>query len=296
MVLLLNAVSITNAQGPDIVGVPTIVGGEDAGVGEFPWQALVLPGGFQCGGSLITTEWVLTAAHCLFDQSGNPITADQIQIYMGVHDQQDLGDSAVQQFSVIERVPHPSYSPNGNDNDIALLKLSSAATLNSRVQVVSLVTDADGALVAAGTDATVSGWGATSEGGNTADILQKVVLPIVSNATCEGAVGGITENMLCAGVVAGGMDSCQGDSGGPLVVSDGGSGWKQGGVVSFGVGCARPGQYGVYARVSQYITWITSHTGTTMPPTNTDNQVVVTATASVNILGANKLYLPIVLK
>ncbi|MEM7029316.1 MAG: trypsin-like serine protease [Chloroflexota bacterium] len=83
-------------------------------------------------------------------------------------------------------------------------------------------------------------------------------------------VGGLTDNMLCAGFDAGGKDTCQGDSGGPLIVPDGVN-WKQAGVVSFGEGCARPGQYGVYARVSRYIDWINATTGQTNPPTEPED-------------------------
>jgi hypothetical protein len=123
----------------------------------------------------------------------------------------------------------------------------------------------------------VSGWGATAEGGSSAAILQKVRVPIVSNTTCNAAYGGgITANMLCAGLVEGGKDSCQGDSGGPLVVPDG-SGWRLAGVVSFGNGCARPNFYGVYTRISSFTTWITSQVGA--PPTPTP---------------AKRAYLPIV--
>src|SRR5690606_5701573 len=129
------------------------------------------------------------------------------------------------------------------------------AQLNSRVALVSLLTSPqfDG-LVEAGDMATVTGWGTTSAGGQTAVGLMEVAVPIVSNAACNAVHGAIPDNMLCAGYVQGGKDSCQGDSGGPLIVPNG-TGWLQAGVVSFGRGCAQPEIPGVYARVSRYIGW-----------------------------------------
>jgi hypothetical protein len=124
-------------------------------------------------------------------------------------------------------------------------------------------------LVEPGDLATVTGWGATSEGGTVAAILQEVKVPLVSNAACGAAVESapITGNMLCAGYLEGGKDSCQGDSGGPLVVPDENGGWKLAGLVSFGFGCAQPDEYGVYARVSRYTEWIQQYIGSATGPT-----------------------------
>lgn len=96
--------------------------------------------------------------------------------------------------------------------------------------------------------ATILGWGNTSEGGQQADNLQKATLPVTSDDTCKGAYGKYNPvAMMCAGVPEGGVDTCQGDSGGPLVVAN-----KLIGVTSWGEGCARPGKPGVYARVGAY--------------------------------------------
>ncbi|KAJ8006787.1 hypothetical protein DPEC_G00110840 [Dallia pectoralis] len=81
---------------------------------------------------------------------------------------------------------------------------------------------------------------------------------------CDYGVGSITNNMICAGLSAGGKDSCQGDSGGPLVSQQGGR-WIQSGIVSFGNKCALANKPGVYARVSQYQTWINSLISTNQP-------------------------------
>ena len=95
------------------------------------------------------------------------------------------------------------------------------------------------------------------EGGNASAVLRQVQIPIVSNETCEQSYpNGITSNMICAGIT--GKDSCQGDSGGPLMVRGSGLEWHQAGIVSFGIGCARPDFFGVYTRVSQYLFWINS--------------------------------------
>ncbi|MFK7803142.1 MAG: trypsin-like serine protease [Anaerolineae bacterium] len=246
---------------------PEIVGGNNADPGEYPWQALVFPGGFLCGGSLIDEEWVMTAAHCVFDQSGNLMSAGDVQVVLGEHDRNSTsGDE--QNRSVTQVIAHPSYSPSTQDNDVALLKLSSPASIVAgKVETVPLNSEAD---ISSGTLATVTGWGATSQGGSVASILQEVSVPVVTNQVCNAAYNGsITANMICAGFQQGGKDSCQGDSGGPFVTQNGSGDWVLTGVVSWGIGCAQPNYYGVYARVSQYVSWVEEQTGDLPDPTVT---------------------------
>ncbi|XP_047465728.1 serine protease 33-like [Mugil cephalus] len=155
---------------------------------------------------------------------------------------------------------HPDYDSYTSNNDIALLRLSSQVSFTDYVRPVCLA--ASGSVFNNGTDSWVTGWGAVQEGVSLPfpETLQEVEVPVVGNRQCDclNGVGTVTDNMICAGVLAGGKDSCQGDSGGPMV-SKQGSVWVQSGVVSFGFGCARPGLPGVYSRVSRYQSWINSH-------------------------------------
>ena len=260
-----------------------IVGGENAAPGELPWQVLVLPGNSLCGGTLIDTEWVLTAAHCMYDENNTLLTAAAVTVVAGEYDT-GSADSTEQSRSVSVLQVHPNYDPGSSDNDVALLRLSTPVVLGDAVGTVALVASpANDALVTAGALALVSGWGTTTENGQSPAILQKVRVPLVDNTTCNAAYGGaITENMLCAGLVEGGKDSCQGDSGGPLVVPDG-SNWRLAGVVSFGTGCAQPGFYGVYARVSRYTEWINEALGNDTPSATPTPEVPMTS----------KMFLPI---
>lgn len=244
---------------------PFIVGGQNADPGEWPWQARVNPGPYLCGGALINEGWVLTAAHCVFDANGNVFSPGQVNVVLGDHSKSSA-DGTEQNKTVSSVIPHPDYNPATNDNDVALLELTTPATIiPGQVETIPLN---DNDSISTGTLATVTGWGTTSFGGTTADILQEVTVPIVSNQTCNTSYGSITANMICAGYQQGGKDSCQGDSGGPLVTPDGSGGWKHVGVVSWGNGCAFPDYYGVYARTSKFVTWIedTINADTSPPP------------------------------
>jgi secreted trypsin-like serine protease len=257
---------------------PDIIGGEEAVPGAWPWMAALVtasePNAYNgqfCGGALIAPEWVLTAAHCF--NSDDPT---QVDVVLGRH---TLSSNEGQRHSVAQIILHPDYDEITNDSDMALLRL---ATPSSQ-QVVPLVRPATASLANPGVNATVTGWGNMDPdgGANFPDALQQVTLPIVSNEICNSPSsynGSITANMLCAGFAAGGQDSCQGDSGGPLVVPNpNASGWAQAGVVSFGIGCAQPNFYGVYARVSMFHTWVESHTGPLSPPPQLDNQLYLPA-------------------
>ena len=220
---------------------PKIVGGVDAGEMDNPFQVALLQkniasnnGAQFCGGSLVRSNFVVTAAHC-----SDFTTADQVQVLTGTRRLDGSGDRR----DVLSITVHPSWNPDTFDNDVAVWKLSTEAT---GITLATLATE-DGPV---GSNLLVSGWGDTLVGPPPIQ-LQKVEVPLVSEANCndENSYNGfIKDSMLCAGFDEGGKDSCQGDSGGPLTRGPNNSVLT--GVVSFGDGCAEPDKFGVYARVS----------------------------------------------
>ncbi|XP_054615682.1 trypsin-3-like isoform X2 [Dunckerocampus dactyliophorus] len=259
-----------------------IVGGQDATPGAAPWQVSIHRNNFHtCGGSLINNLWVLSAAHCF----PSPMITSNLLIYLGRQSQLGNNNDNEVERQVAEVIPHEDYSPVNNDNDVALVRLTEPVDFTDFIRPICLAAqDSD---IPVGTDFIVTGWGTIASGVPLPfpQTLQEVSVPVVSNADCNEAYGIITSNMICAGLMEGGRDSCQGDSGGPMVSqSDTDSNETrhvQAGIVSFGEGCALAERPGVYARVSQYQTWISDRvTGpqpgfitfrastTTSPPTS----------------------------
>ncbi|XP_044068699.1 trypsin-3 [Siniperca chuatsi] len=198
-----------------------------------------------CGGSLINKYWVITAAHCNVGINKMMIVAGDYSLIIYEGTEQEILPQLL--------VPHPEYNSTTNNNDIMLIKLKAPVYLNSYISIILL--PRQGASILEGRVCRVSGWGYTSpSGGQIPSTLRTVKLPIVSTEKCnssESFGGLITENMVCAGYSAGGMDACQGDSGGPLVCEG-----RVYGVVSWGRGCADAQFPGVYTAVSKYRRWI----------------------------------------
>ncbi|MCL4137248.1 UNVERIFIED_CONTAM: hypothetical protein GTU68_007592, partial [Idotea baltica] len=230
-------------------GYAQIVGGTDASPGEFPYQLsfqdTTLGGHFHfCGASIYTTTTAICAAHCVYGEDYD--SPNNLAIVAGEYDLSTAsGDE--QERVVSQIVIHEDYSSSTTYNDISLLKPDSAFDFNSMVSGVTLPSQGQDTT---GT-CTVTGWGTLSSGGSSPDILQKVDVPVVSDADCRDAYGtlAVADSMLCAGEE--GKDSCQGDSGGPLLCSG-----YLGGVVSWGRGCALDGYPGVYTEVSYFVDWI----------------------------------------
>uniref|UniRef100_A0A8C3HJE5 trypsin n=1 Tax=Chrysemys picta bellii TaxID=8478 RepID=A0A8C3HJE5_CHRPI len=247
--------SLRSAAAPQ--GVDRIVGGYECSPHSQPWQVSLNVGYHFCGGSLITDQWVVSAAHCCTRWVGAGALShrsfpspDSMQVILGDHNIQ-VFEHTEHLMRIETIVWHPSYDYQTLDHDIMLIKLAHPVRTDAYVQPVSLPT----ACPAAGTSCVVSGWGnILSDGVFSPYNLQCVNIPILSNAECEGSYPGmITSTMLCAGYLEGGKDACQGDSGGPLVCNG-----ELQGIVSWGVGCAQKDQPGVYTKVCSLLPWIKS--------------------------------------
>ncbi|XP_055129155.1 transmembrane protease serine 5 isoform X6 [Symphalangus syndactylus] len=162
------------------------------------------------------------------------------------------------QGAVVERIiPHPLYSAQNHDYDVALLRLQTPLNFSDTVGAVCL--PAKEQHFPKGSQCWVSGWGHTDPSHTySSDMLQDTVVPLLSTQLCNSSCvysGALTPRMLCAGYLDGRADACQGDSGGPLVCPDGDT-WRLVGVVSWGRGCAEPNHPGVYAKVAEFLDWI----------------------------------------
>merc|ERR1711915_221045 len=233
----------------------TIVGGEEAADGEFPWQGSLRQIGMIgqthfCGGSVLNENWVVTAAHCCAGQTPlfMHVVAGGIKL--------NTGEGEEEKRDIQKIIGHPDYSSQDLTNDICLLKLEKPLEWTEFVQPIALPEANE--QTPAGTNAIVTGWGTLSEGGLILpNVLHKVTVPVVSDEDCSDAYSssgiGIAEAMICAGLPDGGKDSCQGDSGGPFINAESKT---LIGVVSWGIGCGRAGYPGVYTQVSYFIDWI----------------------------------------
>ncbi|NBE51128.1 serine protease [Streptomyces boluensis] len=245
------------APAPAAVADSVVVGGKPVQAAEHPWVVAVASrdrfGGTRsgqfCGGAVVGTRTVLTAAHCLSREVlGVPL--NEVRDLEIIAERGDLEAAGGREVAVRRVSVNPEYDSITNAGDVAVLTLAKPLPAASVIPMAGPGHSA----YEPGRTASVYGWGDTTGKGDYARTLRAAQVRVLSDAVCEQAYPGTTDgkyladSMLCAGEESGGKDACQGDSGGPLV-----AGGRLIGLVSWGSGCGRPGNPGVYTRISDVL-------------------------------------------
>ncbi|XP_056350069.1 ovochymase-2-like isoform X1 [Oenanthe melanoleuca] len=245
-----------------------IVGGHQVKQGSHPWQvSLKRRQKHFCGGTIVSAQWVVTAAHCTLDRN----LLQHLHVTAGEHDL-GLRESSEQTLPVKSVIQHPKFDPRTPMNyDIALLKLD--GTFNFSASVLPACLPQPGEKFEAGYICTACGWGRLKENGLLPQVLYEVSLPILSSRECSRALSTLKkpipgDTIMCAGFPDGGRDACQGDSGGPLLCRGKQGAWTLAGVISWGMGCARGwmgnkkkkypkrGSPGIFTDLSVVLPWV----------------------------------------
>ncbi|XP_053663471.1 trypsin-7-like [Anopheles marshallii] len=220
-----------------------IVGGQVANIESYPYQVSVQELKVHiCGGSIITSRWILTAGHCI---------DDTIPRYMKVRVGSSFYSGHGTFHDVKSFLAHPDHIPYSWIMDYALLELKESLVFSNAVQPITLASQPDD--LPYDLDCVVTGWGRTLNTEENFYKLRAVEIPLVSRGLCNITYEGkIDMSMICAGdYVNGGKGSCAYDSGGPLVCAG-----VQVGIVSWGKGCALPGYPDVFSSILYGRKWI----------------------------------------
>lgn len=263
----------TNPAEPEYTTDLQIVNGIVSPKGSRPYMAFVLNMDMRvkCGGSIISDEWILTAAHCINHNSD----VSKITITVGAYNLANAAEG--EKITAVKAISHPNWNNQAlNGYDIGLIKLSRKIK-HPDASAIQLPSDPIEAILDVKDNmATVSGWGKTSGNGSTTNQLREVSFPITPSGSKCGNLS-MPANAIC-GQKYQGKDTCNGDSGGPLVAKHKGQ-WYQLGVVSYGP--PKCTGNGVYSRVNGYLDWIKQVSGV-IPDDDTNNDQVYNGTVNLN--------------
>ncbi|KAK4015148.1 chymotrypsin BII-like [Daphnia magna] len=243
-----------------VCGTPNaarIINGAEATPHEFPWvTALFISGGSFCTASLISDQWVLTAAHCADG-------ALYFDVYLGAHNVR-ITETERLEIRANEKYIHPDWNPNTLTGDVALIKLPAPVDISgNNVRPICLQDPTDTSLYE-GAEAHIAGWGKTADGpGGISPTLQKSTVTVISNDECQNTYGIIIRpSTICTSFTDTNSGTCNGDSGSAMSVINSNGQYTQIGVTSFvsSAGCESGNPDG-YARLSSYLSWISSITG-----------------------------------
>ncbi|XP_049875189.1 chymotrypsin-1-like isoform X2 [Pectinophora gossypiella] len=236
-----------------------IIGGSQAADGSAPYMVALTQGtwvaSFFCGGSLVSTRTVVTAAHCIDAVMWGGSLSSSVQGRVGTTRWSSGGTA----YPINRGVMHPNYISSTIKNDIGILVTASAVVFNNIVRPVTLSYSWAGT----GVLARANGWGRTIVGGASSATLLELTKQTIDGTVCQRQVATVAQslNMLAPPVDpaieictfhSAGHGMCHGDSGSALIRVDNG---QQIGIVSWGVPCAR-GAPDMFVRVSAYESWL----------------------------------------
>ncbi|XP_059489533.1 trypsin alpha-4-like [Neocloeon triangulifer] len=252
---------------PDTAGVAggkvstQIIGGTRATQTQIPWQVLLsIDNTWVCGGSIISSLWVVTAAHCLFNSTSTVIYAGGIDYYNKAESNEVAVTSTV--YTV-----HEQYDDNNLFNDIAVIKSPSALPMNSYINAIRLPKQSQASTTFAGLTMQASGYGQNKNTGPVSSYLYYVALKTITNTLCARTYGTkyIISSIICT-AASSTKTICSGDSGGPLAYKESDGKWTLIGIVSFGHIRSCTNYPAGYSRVTSFLGWIGQKTSIAITP------------------------------